>query len=542
MLLTPQIDRMAKVYYKILLTFCLVLFLTLGILKGCNDSKNGRAEIYPPKYSHTALYKPSGRDSFIVVPASKQYIKGPLHTFFFGSHYRELWATPVRSKVLDISTEKGGLTILKKGGNMQTLSLRLETPSKRRYVIRSIDKDQSKALPEKLKKTFVKNIFRDQTSALNPFGALIIPSLANAAGILHTNPELFVVPYDSALKEYKDEFSGAMVIMEEYPDDSWVGTPTFWNADEIAESEDFIKARFKSSKNKADIRLYARSRLFDAWINDWDRHTGQWKWAVFKSGQNKIYKPIPRDRDMSFYKFDDGLLNKIALLINNKFQSFNSKFDDAEGLLKNAWYFDKLLLPQLTVKDWTEIADSLTMSLNDQVIEEACKKMPAQAYQLIGKSLITKLKSRRAQLHELSIEYYKILNENVTIVGTDNSDRFDITRNDIGVNVKMSSNGEVVFDKLFALKSTSEISFFTLKGNDTIIVNGNVKRSASLNIYSGEGIDLVEENSNVESWGRSTSIFDTPQNNNIKFGKEGRDKTSPEAPLDFDRVGVRKKE
>ena len=45
-----------------------------------------------------------------------------------------------------------------------------------------------------------------------------------------------------------------------------------------------------------------RSRLFDIWIGDWDRHDDQWRWASFKDKNGfTYYQPIPRDRDQIFF-------------------------------------------------------------------------------------------------------------------------------------------------------------------------------------------------------------------------------------------------
>ena len=46
--------------------------------------------------------------------------------FWMGSNYRTEWKTPVTVPVINLSTEKGGLTPTKRGGGKQTKSLRLE--------------------------------------------------------------------------------------------------------------------------------------------------------------------------------------------------------------------------------------------------------------------------------------------------------------------------------------------------------------------------------------------------------------------------------
>ncbi|MFL5493088.1 MAG: hypothetical protein ACJ8DC_01770, partial [Gemmatimonadales bacterium] len=62
-------------------------------------------------------------DTVVITPGAR-YRAGGLHTLFFGKHYRDLWATPIRVEVLDLSRFAGGLRPTKRGGGKQTRSLR----------------------------------------------------------------------------------------------------------------------------------------------------------------------------------------------------------------------------------------------------------------------------------------------------------------------------------------------------------------------------------------------------------------------------------
>ncbi|MFD2515959.1 hypothetical protein ACFSRY_18955 [Pontibacter locisalis] len=81
-------------------------------------------------YTHTVRQVPVAaqekeqmlNDSTILLAAGKHYQTGKLHTFLFGKHYRDTWATPVPVMVLDLEREKGGLTPVKQGGSRQTLN------------------------------------------------------------------------------------------------------------------------------------------------------------------------------------------------------------------------------------------------------------------------------------------------------------------------------------------------------------------------------------------------------------------------------------
>ena len=47
--------------------------------------------------------------STVVTAAGERYRAGPLHRLILGQHYRDLWTTKVKVKVLDLETFAGGL-------------------------------------------------------------------------------------------------------------------------------------------------------------------------------------------------------------------------------------------------------------------------------------------------------------------------------------------------------------------------------------------------------------------------------------------------
>src|SRR6476469_9950604 len=61
-------------------------------------------------------------------------------SFWMGSNYRREWNTPVKAPIINLATEYGGLTPVKRGGGKQTKSLRLQDPQGRQYTLRSIQK------------------------------------------------------------------------------------------------------------------------------------------------------------------------------------------------------------------------------------------------------------------------------------------------------------------------------------------------------------------------------------------------------------------
>ena len=72
--------------------------------------------------------------STVTITPGRQYQAGGLHRLFFGTHYRDLWATPIKVQVLDLATFDGGLTPTRTGGGKQTKSLRFKSKDGREYA------------------------------------------------------------------------------------------------------------------------------------------------------------------------------------------------------------------------------------------------------------------------------------------------------------------------------------------------------------------------------------------------------------------------
>ncbi|HET8624803.1 MAG TPA: hypothetical protein VFM14_14660, partial [Gemmatimonadales bacterium] len=251
------------------------------------------AQDVPPAERATALTP----GSTVTITPGSRYRAGWLHRAFFGDHYRDLWATPIRVEVLDLSTFRGGLTPTKKGGGKQTNSLRFKSKDGREYAFRSVDKDPSPLLPEDLRETLVENIFQDQISASHPAGALVVPPLLDAVGVRAAAPRLVVMPNDPALGEFRQEFAGMLGTLEQRATESEDGEPGFEGAVDVKDTEELFEKLDKNADERLDTRAFLAARLMDLFLGDWDRHVDQWKWIQLdKKGQ---YIPIPYDRDQA---------------------------------------------------------------------------------------------------------------------------------------------------------------------------------------------------------------------------------------------------
>ena len=102
--------------------------------------------------------------------------------FWMGSNYRVEWKTPITVPVINMSTEKGGLTPVKRGGGKQTKSLRLEDPKGRQYSFRSIEKFiTGKTLPLDLQSEAAEDLVADGVSASYPYAALSLSATCESS-------------------------------------------------------------------------------------------------------------------------------------------------------------------------------------------------------------------------------------------------------------------------------------------------------------------------------------------------------------------------
>jgi hypothetical protein len=433
----------------------------------------------------------------LVVPG-KKYERGFVHRIFWGTHYRRVWAEPVRVPYLNLQTEHGGLKPTKRGGSYQTKNLRMVNPEGTEYVLRSINKDPSQTLSAKMRDSYIGWLVRDQTSVIHPYGAFIIAHMAEAAGLLHTNPRLFVVPNDPALGEYQKEFANMLVLIEERPEGNQKHNEDFGFSEEVESSRNVLKKLAESNKNRIDARSYLRARLFDMWIGDWSRREDQWRWATFENpSEGKTYKAIPRDRDHAFFKFNDGVFPWLASGFIPSLKSFGNKIENLNGLNKAAAPMDRSILVFLTKDDFRQIADSLKMKLTNTVIENAVRSWPKNIYELDGEEFETKLKRRRDQLSEVAEKYYKMLAKEVEIPGSDEPEIFRLTGQPDGLLVEMirpNKKGHpdaLIASRTFKPKETKVLKIYVLAGKDRFEITGGGNPIRQVQLHDGEGQDSV---------------------------------------------------
>src|SRR5687768_8867537 len=158
----------------------------------------------------------NSRDS-VTIRASDKYEKGAIHRFFFGDNYRDIWSTPVKAPVLDLSDFAGGLKPTEIGGGKQTRSLRFQGANGRRYVFRPLYKALLD-LPDSFRGTIIWNLVMDARSASHPTAPVSPPPVLAAVGVLHSQTALVAMPDDARLGEFRKEFARVLGTIEEGPE------------------------------------------------------------------------------------------------------------------------------------------------------------------------------------------------------------------------------------------------------------------------------------------------------------------------------------
>lgn len=484
------------------------------------------ARVLPPP---TAALPP-GTDS-VLATAGRHYQRSGFYMLFFGKHYREVWATPVQVPVLNPTTEMGGLKFEKRGGGFQTTSATVESQEGREYALRTLDKDPYRTLPKVLRHTFVLTLVRDATSAANPYAALTVPPLAQAAGVPHTHPRIFYVrPGETGLGAVSEDMQGKLVMLEEKFDGAENLTPAFGNAVDLADTDDVLAERYASPTHQIDQLAFARARLLDILIGDWDRHEGQWQWAVYAQNGRTLYRPVPKDRDQVYFRFDDGLIpwlmsRKWAV---RKFRTFRPRYEDIPGTVRNAHFLDTRALPEVTAAQFQQLATDLQRRLTDSVIAVAVRQLPPPIYKLEGEYIAKSLRARRDALPKAAQEFYQLLAEHVEVAGTDENERFVTERlSDSTTRVSVyrlpEKKGQTVdprpfYQRTFRTQDTKTITFYGLRGEDEFVVQGNVNKGIRLNIHGGPNEDMVVDSSQVAGGKRRTFYYDTKTGNELTEG------------------------
>jgi len=471
------------------------------------------------------IYSQQDNESrYITIIPGEQFAASGFYEVWFGEHWREVWTTPVRVEILNLNEFAGGLTPIQKGGGMQTKSLRFKGSDGRIWKFRSIEKDPSKVLPEELRESIAEDIIKDQISTANPFAALVVTPLLDAVGILEAEPKLIFLPDDYKLGEYKNEFGGLIGFIEEHPSEGEDESSGFENAIDVKGTYKLFNYFSEKRSQKIDAEMYLTARLIDMITGDWDRHMDQWRWAKFDTTANgtdfKIWKPIPRDRDQAFTKYD-GFFPFVAAYIVPQLNDFGENYPQIEDLTWNGRFLDRRVLTVLSKTTWDSVTSFVKRKITDEVIDSAIKMLPPEVYSLCHEELSIKLESRRDNLQWASDEFYGLVNKYADIFCSDEDDYIKVNRiNDDSTSVSVykrdkstgDERGDVLFYKIFDNDITVDIRIHMNKGDDKAYVIGECSESPIVRIIGGKGKDEFVNESVVDGYFLHVTPFKDAEN------------------------------
>ncbi len=429
--------------------------------------------------------------------AGKQYEKSAWHQFLWGSNYRKAWTTPVTVPKFMLDTAKGGLKPVKEGGGHQTRSLHLKNKDNKEYALRSLSKTLGAVLPESFKGTFIEKQVNDEVTMSNPYGAAIVPVLAEAAKVYHTNPVYVYLPKQPALDTFSKKYGDGFYLFEQKPDGDWTNANNLGNFSEFFDTEDVIEKLLKDNHYAADQKTFIRCRIFDWFINDWDRHEDQWSWGERKTNDKTLFVPVPQDRDQAFFKHDGVLLNVgLGAAGLNYMQSFDDNVKDIKTFTYEERNLDRFFTNEMVLGDWQTTAQDLQQLLTDAVIDKAVKQLPTEIYNVCGNDISTKLKARRTHLVEWATTYYNFISEQVQIAGSKENEVFEVNNSNDETTVKVFSKGayqkneSAFYTRTFNSNETKEIRLFGVDGNDAYHINGS-SNNINIKVIGGDKQDSI---------------------------------------------------
>lgn len=385
-----------------------------------------------------------------------------LHRFLLGENYRKEWSMEVRLPVLHVAAFQGGLSPEKLGGGMQSKSLRMVDKTGKEWVIRSVEKIPDLVVPQKLRETFARDLVDDATSAQNPFAALLVPPVAEAAGVPHTTPVICYIAADSALGVYAKTFTGTVALLEE--------RSPFLQSNNSIEFVDKLRA---DNKNSYDAVLFLQARMIDLLFADWDRHEDQWRWHAEPGENGRRYLPIPRDRDQ-VVSVTEGVLPALVKDIYTmpRVPGFTEKIRKPRHYFFKSAFLNAEPASQLSHTLWTETVEAFVRTITDSVLEASLTRLPEPAYRLRHDDFLRILRSRRSGLAAAMEDYYRFINEIVDIRLTNKDEQVRITDTVGGVQVEVrrGKNGTLLMSKIYDEKLTREIRLYTLDGDDQVVV------------------------------------------------------------------------
>ena len=431
--------------------------------------------------------------------------KSGFYKWFWGDHYRELYGKKITAPVLFLDSLPDNVRAITEGGGNQSRSLRLIDDNENEYTVRELRKSGVRFIQSKIKdhyileymeNTVAEDLVQDYYTTAHPFAQFAINDLLKAIEIPHANPKIVYLPKQERLGRFNENYGDKLYMFEEHVGDENKDFETFGNADDIISTKDMFLELQGDKDAKIDEDLYLRARLFDMLVGDWDRHEDQWRWALHEQEDGtQLYKPIPRDRDQAFPKYDGifPAILKFGAPLARNMQTYAPEVDNIKTFNNAPFYLDKSFINRATWADWKAQAEFLQNKLTDQVIDDAfAKLLPDTQDESIAK-IKSILKQRRANMVDIAKDYYDFFKKHEIIVATEKDNKIDIERMPNGkTKIVMMQKDHTLMDNTYSKDDTKEIWIYALDGVDDITVTGTGSDYITLKIFGGEKNDVYD--------------------------------------------------
>lgn len=423
-----------------------------------------------------------------------------------------MWGTPLQVEILDFPGELGGLTPVQRGGNVQTMALRFQAADGSEYNFRSVDKELTPALPPYAKETFVDWVRQDVTSAQLPIAPIVVTPLLEAVNILNPAPRLVVLPDIPQLGEFRSEYGGMLGTFEHHANEIEEGVGGFAGSVEVKGTEGMLDDVEEDPINRIDSRAFLTARLIDMLIGDWDRHEGQWRWARYDRRDQRLWVPIPEDRDYAFVRYD-GLFIDVARLVGfRRLVTFGPEYSPIDAMMANSLEMNRRLLADLPRPAWDSVTAFVQSRITDEVIADALSRIPADAGGDYFAALERDLRIRRDNLPQLAERFYGHMAAMVEVHTSDADEIARIVRHDDGtLEVDVTTvDGLPVYRRVFSPSETQEVRIDLHGGDDRAIIEGR-DRSITVRVIGGGGDDEL-----VDRSAGPTALYDDRGENRLE--------------------------
>ena len=403
----------------------------------------------------------------ITLAANPNLQAGWFHRFLFGSHWRDVWATPVNAWIIQPDDFIG-----------------------KEYSFTPFNQDSLQSLPIELAELLPRNIVIDQISALNPFAPIIVDPILRAVHLPYRENQLAALSEKGHFEKESLQVDTHLGILEEpwrnisfdeYDSHSYTFVGTLQMLDSL------------EGNNRAcvDELQYLKARLIDILLGDWDRSTDQWQWVSVHRNGRTIWKPVPLNHQQAFVRLN-GLLPTIADMVLPQLEHCGENISSIDNLTLTGRFLDRRLLVSFTKQPWDSLALWIQFQISDSVLIQALKQLPASVLQKEGSALLHLLQSRREQLPKAAEEFYKLLSANVEVHGSNKAERAEIHR--IGRHIvsitifdREDTTRTQLFQRVFHDDYTEEIRILLLGGDDIITLEGEESSTIKIIIDGGDG-------------------------------------------------------